>query len=139
MSRFGESSLNLDAVLDDKRAEIIGHVDAGMREQAADMLEWAGDKLAEVASRCPALCEHLRTVVEETLEEHWAEIVSAAEAEAKRENAAKNIYYEERDPDAYIEFLGRLLVGAQQELVLKRNMGLFAWAGRPVRAEVVPQ
>ena len=139
MSRFGESSLNLDEVLDDKRAEIIGHVDPGLRGQAADILSWAGDKLAEVASRCPALCEHLHTVVSETLEEHWAEIVSAAEAEAKRENAAKNIYYEERDPDAYIEFLGRLLVGAQQELVLKRNMGLFAWAGRPVRAEVVPQ
>lgn len=135
MSRFGESSLNLDAVLDDKRAEIIGHVDAGMRDQAADMLEWAGDKLTEVAGRCPALCEHLRTVVEETLEEHWAEIVGAAEFEAKR----SGIYADERDPDAYIEFLGRLLIGAQQELEMKRNMGLFAWAGRPVRAEVVPQ
>ena len=139
MSRFGESSLNLDAVLDDKRAEIIGHVDAGMREQAADMLEWAGDKLAEVASRCPALCEHLRTVVDETLEEHWAEIVCAAEAEAKRENAAKNIYYEERDPDAYIEFLGRLLVGAQQELVLKRELKLSPWMGQPAVAEVAGQ
>jgi hypothetical protein len=135
MSRFGESSLNLDAVLDDKRAEIIGHVDAGMRDQAADMLEWAGGKLSEVASRCPELYEHLGTVIGETIEEHWAEIVCAAGAEAKR----SGIYEDERDPDAYIEFLGRLLIGAQQELVRKRDMGLFAWAGRPAMAEVVPQ
>lgn len=135
MSRFGESSLNLDAVLDDKRAEIIGHVDAGMREQAADMLEWAGDKLAEVASRCPALCEHLRTVVDETLEEHWAEIVCAAEFEAKR----SGIYADERDPDAYIEFLGRLLIGAQQELAQAREAKRLRWMGRLVAEEVVVQ
>jgi len=135
MSTHGESSLNLDEVLDDTRAEILKHVDPGMRDQAAEMLAWAGDKLTEVAGRCPALCAHLRTVVEETLEEHWAEIVGAAEFEAKR----SNIYKDESDPDAYIEFLGRLLIGAQQELEMKRNMGLFAWAGRPVRAEVVPQ
>ena len=135
MSTHGESSLNLDEVLDDTRAEILKHVDPGMRDQAAEMLAWAGDKLTEVAGRCPALCAHLRTVVGETIEEHWAEIVGAAEFEAKR----SNIYKDESDPDAYIEFLGRLLIGAQQELEMKRNMGLFAWAGRPVRAEVVPQ
>ena len=133
MSTYGESSL--DEVLDEKRADILKHVDPGMRDQAAEMLAWAGDKLTEVAGRCPALCAHLRTVVEETLEEHWAEIVCAAEAEAKR----SGIYKDERDPDAYIEFLGRLLIGAQQELVRKRDMGLFAWAGRPVRAEVAGQ
>jgi hypothetical protein len=139
MSRFGESSLNLDAVLDDKRAEILKHVDPGMRDQAADILGWAGDKLAEVASRCPSLCEHLRTVIDETLEEHWAEIVSAAEAEAKRENAAKNIYYEESDPDAYIEGMGRLLIGAQQDLAQARLTKVSRWMRQPVVAEVVVQ
>ena len=135
MSTYGESSLNLDEVLDDTRAEILKHVDAGMRDQAADILAEAGDKLAEVAGRCPALCEHLRTVVEETLEEHWAEIVGAAEFEAKR----SGIYADERDPDAYIEFLGRLLIGAQQDLAQARLTKVSRWMRQPVVAEVVPQ
>ena len=135
MSTYGESSLNLDEVLDDTRAEILKHVDAGMRDQAADILAEAGDKLAEGASRCPALCEHLRTVVEETLEEHWAEIVCAAEAEAKR----SGIYADERDPDAYIEFLGRLLIGAQQDLAQAREAKRLRWMGRLVAEEVVVQ
>ena len=133
MSTYGESSL--DEVLDEKRADILKHVDPGMRDQAAEMLAWAGDKFGEVASRCPALCAHLRTVVEETLEEHWAEIVCAAEFEAKR----SGIYADERDPDAYIEFLGRLLIGAQQELAQARLTKVSRWMRQPVVAEVVPQ
>jgi len=133
MSTYGESSL--DEVLDEKRADILKHVDPGMRDQAAEMLAWAGDKFGEVASRCPALCAHLRTVVEETLEEHWAEIVGAAEFEAKR----SNIYKDESDPDAYIEFLGRLLIGAQQDLAQQRLTLVSRWMRQPVVAEVVPQ
>ena len=133
MSTYGESSL--DEVLDEKRADILKHVDPGMRDQAAEMLAWAGDKLTEVAGRCPALCAHLRTVVEETLEEHWAEIVGAAEFEAKR----SNIYKDESDPDAYIEFLGRLLIGAQQDLAQQRLTLVSRWMRQPVVAEVVPQ
>jgi hypothetical protein len=133
MSTYGESSL--DEVLDEKRADILKHVDPGMRDQAAEMLAWAGDKFGEVASRCPALCAHLRTVVEETLEEHWAEIVCAAEFEAKR----SGIYADERDPDAYIEFLGRLLIGAQQDLAQARLTKVSRWMRQPVVAEVVPQ
>lgn len=133
MSTYGESSL--DEVLDEKRADILKHVDPGMRDQAAEMLAWAGDKLTEVAGRCPALCEHLGTVIGETIEEHWAEIICAAEAEAKR----SGIYKDERDPDAYIEFLGRLLIGAQQELVRKRDVRMSPWTGQPAMAEVVPQ
>jgi len=106
-----------------------------MRDQAAEMLAWAGDKFGEVASRCPALCAHLRTVVEETLEEHWDEIVGAAEFEAKR----SNIYKDESDPDAYIEFLGRLLIGAQQDLAQARLTKVSRWMRQPVVAEVVPQ
>ncbi len=133
MSTYGESSL--DEVLDEKRADILKHVDPGMRDQAAEMLAWAGDKLAEVASRCPELCEHLRTVIDETIEEHWDEIVGAAELEAKR----SNIYEDERDPDAYIEFLGRLLIGAQQDLAQARLTKVSRWMRQPVVAEVVPQ
>ena len=132
MSRFDQSRLDLEDVLDTVRERILGHIDPGLRERAADILGWAGDKLAEVASRCPSLCEHLRTVIDETLEEHWAEIVSAAEAEAKRENAAKNIYYEESDPDAYIEGMGRLLIGAHQDLEAERARGLYGIAPRPM-------
>lgn len=133
MSTYGESSL--DEVLDEKRADILKHVDPGMRDQAAEMLAWAGDKFGEVASRCPALCAHLRTVVEETLEEHWAEIVCAAELEAKR----SNIYKDESDPDAYIEFLGRLLIGAQQDLAQAREAKRLRWMGRLVAEEVATQ
>lgn len=139
MSTYGQSRLDLEDVLDTVRERILRHVDPGLRGQAADILSWAGDKLAEVASRCPALCEHLRTVVDETLEEHWAEIVSAAEAEAKRENAAKNIYYEERDPDAYIEGMGRMLIGAQQDLAQAREAKRLRWMGRLVAEEVATQ
>ena len=136
MSRFDQSRLDLEDVLDTVRERILGHIDPGLRERAADILGWAGDKLAEVASRCPSLREHLRTVIDETLEEHWAEIVSAAEAEAKRENAAKNIYYEEPDPDAYIEGMGRLLIGAHQDLDAERARGLYGRAVRRTMAEV---
>lgn len=133
MSTHGESSL--DEVLDEKRADILKHVDPGMRDQAAEMLAWAGDKLTEVASRCPELYEHLGTVIGETIEEHWAEIVGAAEFEAKR----SNIYKDESDPDAYIEFLGRLLIGAQQDLAQARLTKVSRWMRQPVVAEVVPQ
>ena len=62
--------------------------------------------------------------------------MSAAEAEAKRENAAKNIYYEEPDPDAYIEGMGRLLIGAHQDLDAERARGLYGRAVRRTMAEV---
>lgn len=58
--------------------------------------------------------------------------MSAAEAEAKKENAAKNIYYEESDPDAYIEGMGRLLIGAHQDLEAERARWLYGIAPRPM-------
>jgi len=128
MSRFDQSRLDLEDVLDTVRERILKRVDPGLRERAADILGWAGDKLAEVASRCPELCEHLHTVIDETLEEHWAEIVSAAEFEAKR----SGIYADERDPDAYIEGMGRLLIGAHQDLEVERARWLYGIAPRPM-------
>jgi len=128
MSRFDQSRLDLEDVLDTVRERILKRVDPGLRERAADILGWAGDKLAEVASRCPELCEHLHTVIDETLEEHWAEIVSAAEFETKR----SGIYADERDPDAYIEGMGRLLIGAHQDLEVERARWLYGIAPRPM-------
>lgn len=55
MSRFDQSRLDLEDVLDTVRERILKRVDPGLRDRAADILGWAGDKLAEVASRCPEM------------------------------------------------------------------------------------
>ncbi len=110
-----------DAVIDDERRDLLDRVarlygDAA-KEDASDLLSYAGDSLREIAERCPTFRRQVEQAVRDAYREQFGEVVYAAERDAKRVRFGEGNRLG-KDPEEYVESVGRRLVTAAMWLAV---------------------